>query len=353
MLSVARGAGIRIVGPNTTGILNPYNNFTSTFVDLKDLKKGTVAFIAQTGMFAGTMTEWIVSTQNFGFSKVAGLGNKSDVDDYEILSYYAEDEVTKVIIMYIEGIKNGKRFIEVAQQLAKKRKPIIVLKGGRTKEGARAALSHTGSLAGSDEVFDALLRQVGIIRANDMEDMCDFAKMFAFQPLPRGDRLGIVSISGGCAVMAADACAQSGLTVAKLKPQTLAKLEQRIPHWARIDHPLDVEPLVETMGFTEGFRIALNAALGDENVDCCLVSLGAMGGWSELRDIDFLLEARERYPEKPLSVSIIGRKDIYEQMAHDIEQASIPVYFNISRAVNSLAVLFKYKQYLAEVVDDV
>jgi acetyltransferase len=339
MLTIAR-----IVGPNTTGILNPYKNFTSSFVDLGQVRRGTVAFIAQTGMFAGTMLEWIVTTQNFGLSKVAGLGNKCDVDDHEVLAYLAQDEATKVIIMYIEGINDGKRFFQAAQQLAPQ-KPIIVLKGGRTREGAGAAMSHTGSLATSSEIFDALLRQTGAIRVDDMEEMVDLAKMFAFQPLPRGNRMGIVTISGGAGVMAADACIESGMVLAKLNPKTLEGCQQKMPSWARIGHPMDIEPLFETVGMDEAFRMALDAALSDEGVDCCQVNLGAM---TMLRtEIDFLLEARQRYPEKPLSVSIIGRKDIYDQMYQDIERAGIPVYFSIRRAVNSMAALCRYRQFIS------
>jgi acetyltransferase len=157
LLEIARGAGIRIIGPNTTGILNPRDRFTTTFVPLREVKQGSVAFIAQTGMFAGMLLEWILSSECFGVSKVVGLGNKCDVNDAEVLEYLAKDEHTKVIMMYVESIKDGRRFIEAAKATTR-RKPIVVVKAGHTGEGAVAAMSHTGSLAGNDDIVSTAYR---------------------------------------------------------------------------------------------------------------------------------------------------------------------------------------------------
>ncbi len=158
LLEVARKAGMRIIGPNTTGILDTSNMFTTSFVPLEGLRKGGVSFIAQTGLFAGATLSWMLTTQPFGVAKVCGLGNKCDVSEWEALEYLGRDDETKVIAAYLESVSDGRKFLEVAKRVTA-RKPVIVLKAGRTAAGARAAMTHTGSLAGDDRVFSAACRQ--------------------------------------------------------------------------------------------------------------------------------------------------------------------------------------------------
>ena len=341
LIRIAARAGMRIVGPNTTGILNTHNRFTTTFVELNEVREGSVAFIAQTGMFAGMMLEHIVTSEKFGLSKVAGLGNKCDVADDEILDYLAQDTATKVIMMYIEGIKDGKRFFEAARRLTKE-KPLIVLKVGRTRAGAKAALSHTGSLTGRDEVFEALCQQVGIIRATDFDELIDFAKMFAYQPLPRGNRVCIVTLSGGAGVMAADACLQSELRLSNLAHHTLQKVVEKMPSWATVGNPVDIEPLTETVSSVEAYRIPLEAALSDESVDLCLLIMGTIG--IPKGGVNFLEDIKNAYPQKPIAVCMIGVQEIYNQFCGTAEEVGIPVFPSVRRAVNGLAALYRYSQ---------
>ncbi|MDY6932524.1 MAG: CoA-binding protein, partial [Halobacteriota archaeon] len=203
MLEVAEEAQIRIVGPNTTGIVNAYTSFTTTFVTVKEITKGNVSFIVQTGVFAGMMLDHIVTSQRFGISKVIGLGNKCDVDDAEALSFLLEDQDTDVIGIYLEGVRDGRRFLEVAKEVSKE-KPIIVFKSGRTEAGAKAAKSHTSSLTGSDEIFNSVCKQSGIIRSDGFEELMDFVKAFSFLPRPNGDRVAVISITGAGCVIGAD-----------------------------------------------------------------------------------------------------------------------------------------------------
>jgi acetyl coenzyme A synthetase (ADP forming)-like protein len=338
---IAARAEMRIVGPNTTGMLNSHNRFTTTFVELNEVREGSVAFIAQTGMFAGMMLEHILTREKFGLSKVAGLGNKCDVADDEILDYLARDTATRVIMMYIEGIKDGKRFFETARRLTGE-KPIIVLKVGRTEAGAEAALSHTGSLTGRDEVFQALCQQAGIIRASDFDELVDFAKMFAYQPPPSGNRVAIVTLSGGAGVMAADACLQSGLRLAYLDPRTLQKLAEKMPSWATVRNPVDIEPLSEMVGSVGAYQMALEATLSDKSVDLCLLIMGTIR--MPKVGASFLKEIKNAYPQKPIAVCIIGVQEIYDQLFHIIEEAKIPVFPSVRRAANGLASLYRYRQ---------
>ncbi|MDD4858832.1 MAG: CoA-binding protein [Dehalococcoidales bacterium] len=341
LLRIARSAGMRIVGPNTTGIVNPYHPFTTTFVEMGAVRKGAIAFIAQTGMFAGLMLQRIMTAENFGLSIVAGLGNKSDVADHDILEYLAQDDNTKAIMMYIEGVKDGRRFYETARRLTKT-KPITAMKIGRTPEGARAALSHTGSLTGSDAVFDAVCRQAGIVRASDFDELIDFAKMFACQPVPKTSRTAVVTLSMGAGALASDFCYESGLELVKLKPATLEKVARKSPSWAKLTNPMDIETMVELVGPVEGYRTAIEAALADENVDQCLI-IGATVLQTE-SDVRFLESVRKAYPQKAISVCILGAKDVYERLFPAIEKYQIPVFPGLRRAVNALAALNRYRQ---------
>jgi acyl-CoA synthetase (NDP forming) len=347
LVRLAGEAGIRVLGPNTTGILNPAGRFTTTFVDLKGVKAGGIGFIAQTGMFAGMMFQWIFSSQYFGLSKVIGLGNKADVTDHEALDYLARDEATRAVIMYLEGARDGKRFLGAASRLVR-RKPLVVIKGGKTEEGARAARSHTGSLAGRDEIFEALFRQAGAIRVSDFEELLDFGKTFAGQPIPRGNRTAIVTLSGGAGVMATDLCLESGLRLARLESPTLERLREKMPSWARPGNPLDVEPLSETVTQEGAYRFGLDAVLSDPGVDLALL---VMSTFSMPRvHADYLLEVTRAHPEKPVAVCIIGEAAIYTQLFRIMEEAGVPVFVSVRRAVASLAALYRYRRFLNSLI---
>ena len=343
LVRLAAEAGIRIIGPNTTGILNPEGRFTTTFVNLKGVKPGSIGFVAQTGIFAGMMFEWIFSSQHFGLSKVIGLGNKADVTDHDALDYLAEDEATRVVIMYLEGVKDGRCFLDSVERLVRN-KPLVVIKGGKTEEGARAAQSHTGSMAGRDEMFEALFRQAGAIRVSDFEQLLDFGKTFAYQPLPRGNRIAIISLSGGAGVMATDACLESGLVLAHLEAHTLARMKEKMPPWASLGNPLDVEPLSEIVTQEGAYRLSLDAVLSDPGVDLALLVMSTLRG---IRiHADFVLEVARAHPEKPVAVCIIGEASIYNQLFKIMEEASIPVFVSVRRAVASLAALYQYRRFL-------
>jgi acyl-CoA synthetase (NDP forming) len=344
VLEIAGRGGIRIVGPNTTGILNPAAGFTSTFVPLDSVKAGEISFISQTGMFAGMMMEWIVSSQEFGLRKVAGLGNKCDVADHEILYYLARDDGTKVILIHLEGTTDGTKFLEALKSVARV-KPVIVLKTGRSQAGARAASSHSASLAGDDQIFDAILRQSGAVRADSLEDLVNLGKAFCYLPLPAGDGASCISLSGGAGVMAADALEQNGLFLRELNAETLAVIREKSPVWANPSTPLDVEPLTETVGFVEAYALGLDALLSDPAVDSCIVQHGSMFRAED--QIQFVFEARKRYPHKPIAVCILGDQRIYDGLFVLYERQNIPVYPGVEAAARALGALNRRRQHLA------
>jgi len=340
IVETAKKAGIRIVGPNTTGILNNSNSFTTSFVPLPKLRKGNVAFIAQTGLFAAAAFWWILSAEPFGLSKIMGLGNKSDVDDAEALEYLAHDEDTEVIAIYMEGVKDGRKFLEAAQKAAKN-KPVLILKSGRTEAGMKAALSHTGSLAMRDEIFDAACKKVGAIRVKDFEELMDLAKAFALQPLARGNRIGIVSMTGAGCVMAADYSAEYGLEVAELSDETLKYIGSYLPSWIKVKNPFDSEMLFESVGPEDCLKISMGGLLGDENVDCAVGVLPSSPMFAF--DVETpMKEIREKYPDKPFTINIIGSKDMVDLWTKQLEGINVPVYPSIERCVRALGALSKY-----------
>ncbi|KPV61615.1 MAG: Acyl-CoA synthetase (NDP forming) [Candidatus Bathyarchaeota archaeon BA1] len=339
IVKIAKRAGIRVIGPNTTGVLNTANNFITTFVPIENLRRGNVALVAQTGMFLGAMLRSIASSQHFGVSKVVGLGNKCDVDDWEALEYLAQDPETALIGMYIEGIKDGRGFLEVSQRVTKE-KPVLILKSGITEVGSKVVLSHTGSLSGKDEVFDAACKQAGIIRVRSLEELIDLTKAFAFQPLPRGNRVAVVSFTGAGGVIATDACAENGLAVARISRETEKRLRRVTPKWHRILNPVDLWPAVEASGTIEACNTAIKAIVEDEGVDEVIVILAVFKGMVLPCDLDILKE--KRHLDKPLLFCIIGDKDYAELMTGVLERRGFPVYPYITRAVKASAAMHRY-----------
>ncbi len=340
IVEIAKKAGIRIIGPNTTGILNTSNNFTTSFVPLPKFRKGKVALVAQTGLFAAAAFWWILSAEPFGLSKVVGLGNKSDVDDSEALEYLAQDEDTRVIAIYMEGVKDGLRFLKSAQDAAKK-KPVLVLKSGRTEAGVKASMSHTGSLAIKDEIFDAVCKKAGIIRVNDFEELMDLAKALALQPLSKGNRVAIASMTGAGGVMAADYCEEYGLEVAQLSDKTAKYIESYLPPWIKLRNPFDTEMLFESVGPEDCLRISLGGMIGDENIDC-IVGIMPTSPMFAFDIKGVTSEIREKYPDKPLAINIIGAKDMVDLWTKELESSGVPVYPSIERCVRALAALNRY-----------
>ena len=337
IIEIAREAGIRVVGPNTTGVFNAENRLTSSFVPVDRVTSGNVAFIAQTGLFLGVLFEHILSSQRFGISKVAGLGNKADVDDADILKYLAGDAQTEVVAMYIEGLGDGRRFLEAAREVARE-KPIVVFKAGTTAAGAEAALSHTASLAGRVEVFEAACKQAGILRVHSFEELLDVVKAFSFLPLPRGSRVAVIHFTGAGCVIAADACQREGLELAELSPATVEAIGEITPAWHRIRNPVDLWPAIERHWVETAYGVAIEAALRDESVDALVVSVFAMPRW-ETYTPDFELL---RASGKPVLFCVEGNEELVKEAATKIEGQGFPVYPQVNRAIFALSHLERY-----------
>jgi acetate---CoA ligase (ADP-forming) len=266
ILDKVRAAGIRMIGPNCMGIINtdPAIRLNATFSPTTPIE-GRVAFSTQSGALGLAILE-LVQELNLGISTFVSVGNKADVSSNDLLQYWADDPRTDVILLYLESFGNPRRFGPIARQVAEK-KPIVAVKSGRSPSGAKAAASHTGALATSDAVVDALFRQAGIIRTATVEELFDVAALLAHQPVPTGPRVAVLSNAGGPAILAADACEAHGLQLAALGDETVARLLQLLPAAASVGNPVDML----ASATPEQYRAATSLLLADAHVDSLLV----------------------------------------------------------------------------------
>jgi len=350
MALMAGEAGVRIMGPNSVGTLNPYNGFDSSLGRLNELflpeagiQRGSVGFIGQTGLFTGVYLPLI--NDEIGISKVACLGNKCDVDESDMLEYFGEDPATKIIAMYLESIKSGRRFLRLARRIIKE-KPIIVIKSAVTAGGARASVTHTGATAGEDRIYDTAFRQAGIIRVNSFERLWDILRGFVNNPLPEGNRVAIINLAGSGCVTAADACVQNGLEIAELSSRTREKIKKVYPEWWRVRNPVDVWVAIEASGFEAAYLPTTRAVLEDEGVDAAVVVLGAID-WIAEGDVPALFAGLKKdFPDKPvLAACPLGDRKIYLDLHRGFQDIGIPCYSRDEDAIAALAALYRYRQY--------
>ncbi len=339
IVRIAREGGARILGPNTFGIANAFNNLSSAYMKL-EMNKVPIGIIAQSGFFFVGLPKFTV------VGKGIDLGNACDIDFADGLEYFEDDPQIKLILLHIEGTKDGRRFIEVAGRVAKK-KPIIALKTGRGEDGARAARSHSGSLAGRDEVYDAAFRQHGIIRVGDVDEFHDLAKAFLHLPPIKGRSIGVITITGAGGIIATDACERYNLHLAKLSPQTLSTIGPLAPSWQTLENPADIWPamMIERHPFDEVFTTILEAFLADGNIHAVILIFAAFPIQFPTFPMRDLSQIANRF-EKPVVCWLYGPDP--EKMASLIEnEARIVVFPTLDRAMRTLSRLNDYFEYLA------
>ncbi len=296
-----RGTGTRILGPNTLGTANPYINFSSAFMETQ-MEKIPVGFMCQTGVFFLSLAGLKL------MGKAIDLGNGSDIHFSDGLEYLEQDGDTKVVGLHIEGIKDGARFLRVIRRIAHK-KPIIVLKTGRGEWAARAIQSHTGSLAGADEIWDAALKQAGVIRVDDIEEFTDTLRAFYKLAPMKGKRVAVISYTGGFAVMGIDACQKYGLEVAKFSPQTVSLLGEILPSWQGVGNPVDLGPaiMVRKIAAFETLETVMKAVFNDPGVDAILGIFGAFAPAVGVSYYQIAEKATMSHPDKPVVFYFYGR----------------------------------------------
>ena len=339
-----KGSGLRVIGPNCIGVYDPVNHIDTLFLPryrLRRPKRGPIAFISQSGAFGSAVLDWAAS-QEIGISKFVSIGNKIDVDEVDLLEYLMDDPLTKCITLYLESISRGREFLKTASTVAKS-KPLVVLKGGVTSEGASAAMSHTGSLAGAAKVIAGVFEQASVIQAQTVDELFDYARALAYLPAPRRQKeIAIVTNGGGFGVISTDEATELGLRLAKFSPETVKALQDKLPAYANVRNPLDLVGDADV----ERYRLALTAVSSDPNVGIVLVIVLLQTSFIESDVVDAITESQVTYG-KPTVVCTIGG-DFTQILVKMLEENRIPSYTTPERAVNAIYALIKYAKALED-----
>ncbi|RLE55215.1 MAG: CoA-binding protein [Candidatus Methanomethylicota archaeon] len=330
LVSTAEKYGMRIIGPNCIGIYNPYTGIDTFFQSHERMIRpppGSIAFLTQSGTYGCTVLEWLAQ-EGIGVSKFVSYGNMADVDEAELINYLAEDPQTSLIAFYMESVKSGRRFIEAAAKASLK-KPIIVLKAGRTSAGVKAALSHTGRIAGRYEVVKAALRKARVIQVETIEELYDTMKILAMAPPPKGEGLAMITNGAGPCVMAADAAEQYGVKLASYTKETVEKLREKLPPYALIGNPVDLTGSATTRDYVN----AAEALLEDPNVNILALFFVFQDTPLEDEVVDEVA-ALKKYG-KPIVAMAAGGPYTQEQVKR-LQKNGIPTYPTPERLIKAV-----------------
>jgi acetyltransferase len=315
--------GLNILGPNCLGIINTHPDvcMNASFGPLTPAR-GNIGLISQSGALCSALLDY-AGTRGIGFSRFVSFGNKADISEVDLMLSLAQDEQTDAILMYVEAISDGRKFVDAAQQITRgpNAKPILMIKTGRTSQGAAAAASHTGSMAGSDEVYDALLEQAGVIRVDSVETLFDVASCFSDKVLPAGRRTAIVTNAGGPGIMATDACITSGLELCKFEDYTIKSLQFQLPAAGSFKNPVDVIGDARH----DRYRAALDAVASDDNVDQIMVIVTPQTMTNTTQIAREIGETR-KFCNKPVVACLMGAGEVHEGAMELRTKYNLPTY---------------------------
>jgi acetyl coenzyme A synthetase (ADP forming)-like protein len=335
LIDIAKNYGIRLIGPNCLGVIDTATPLNASFAAGMP-PGGPIDFMSQSGAL-GTAVLDIAMAGRIGFSKFVSLGNKADVSEIDLLEAWGDDPDSNVILIYVEGVPDGQKFIEVARQVTR-HKPVVAIKSGVTASGSRAVSSHTGSLAGSEAAYKAAFRQAGVIRAPSMEAVFDYARAFAYQPLLQGDRIGIVTNAGGPGILATDALEHAGLEIPRLSSETVEALTDYLPGAASAANPVDV--LGDALA--DRYQHSIRLVLHDPNVDGLIVIVTPQA-MTEIEETAHAVGQMSRESDKPVLACFMGEARI-EAGVDVLWQYGVPNYPFPERAAASLAAMSAYRR---------
>lgn len=338
--SIIKDTNTRVVGPNCIGIYDSFGRIDTLFLPdykLKRPRAGDIAFISQSGAFALSILDW-AATEEIGISRFVSYGNRADVDEIELLNYLLDDKKTRAIAVYLEGVRNGRDFLECLKKVAAK-KPVVILKAGKSAAGTRAVQSHTGSLAGSYDVFRGAIRQGGAVEAENTEQLFDFCRVLAYQPAAKGNRIAVVTNGGGFGVMCADSIERCGLSLAEFSKDTVEGVKSVMPReYSSVHNPLDLIGDADV----RRFEVAIDKVIKDKNVDGIIIVTLLQTASLGPEIVDVIASANER-SRKPIVVSASGGE--YTQLLlRSLEKDGIPAYPSPDRAVSAMKTLIEYSE---------
>jgi len=339
VIRVARRGQIRVIGPNCLGVIVTATKLNASFGG--DLPAaGRTGYLSQSGALLAAILD-TAKASGIGFSSLFSIGNKADVDELDLVQALAEDPNTKVIAGYLESIGDGNAFVRAAEQISHE-KPILLMKSGGTAAGAKAASSHTGSLAGSETAYECMFARAGIVRCESITQQFDFAQAFANQPLPKGPRVAIITNAGGAGIMAADAIERLGLTFAKPSKETIEKLATNLPAAANLQNPIDV--LGDALA--DRYEFALDVVLDDPNVDTVLVLLTPQAMTEAGSTAEAIVRKAREKPAKPILACFMGAAKV-EAGVKVFRAANIPQYESPESAVATIRAMADYVRWRA------
>ncbi len=353
IVALCREADIRVVGPNCLGVINPQPavRLNASFSGRMP-SAGNVSFISQSGALCTAVLDF-AADREFGFSKFISIGNKADVDELDLLRYFHRDRETEVIMVYLEELRRGPEFIQTVKEITSgdyRPTPILVIKSGRTRAGARAAASHTGALAGTEGVYDAIFKQAGIIRVESINELFDFASAFAYKnesetgklrrKVPQGNRMAIVTNAGGPGIVATDVTVSAGLTLAEFSAETVEALSSHLPLTANLNNPVDVIGDAAP----QRYENALTAVIRDEGVDGALVILTPQSMTNALGTAEAIVRIARR-SHKPIMCCFMGIVDV-SKGAKYLQEHGIPVFRFPESAAMASGALYRYSRWL-------
>jgi acetate---CoA ligase (ADP-forming) len=334
VIQIARRGGIRVVGPNCLGIMAPGNKLNASFGGELPVV-GAIGYISQSGALMTAILD-MARANDVGFSKMVSIGNKSDVDELEIMGDFGQDENISVVAGYLESISDGDRFVR-QMEIISQDKPVLLIKSGGTGAGAKAASSHTGSLAGNETAYEVIFDRAGIIRCDSVRTQFDYAQAFVNQPLPKGKRVAVITNAGGPGIMTADAIERKGLTFAQLSDETIAKLTENLPAAANVNNPVDV--LGDAL--PDRYELAMDVVLADRGVDAVVVVLTPQAMTDCTETANAIMRAARKAPDKTILASFLGGPKITEA-AGLLRRGGVPQSDSPESAVTTLRVMSDY-----------
>jgi len=353
IVATCREAGVRVIGPNCLGVINPQTGVKlNASFSARMPAAGNVSFMSQSGALCTAVLDF-AADREFGFSKFISIGNKADVNELDLLRYFHQDPVTEVIMIYMEELRQGPEFIETVKEITCgdfRPTPVLAIKSGRTRAGAQAAASHTGALAGTEGVYDAIFKQAGIIRVESIDELFDFASAFAYKnenelgklrrKVPHGNRVAIVTNAGGPGIVATDMTVSSGLELTEFNQETVETLASHLPLTANLHNPVDVIGDAAP----DRYENALAAVIRDENVDGALVILTPQSMTNALGTAEAIVRIARR-SHKPILCCFMGIIDVSAGVKY-LQEHGIPVFKFPENAAKSFGALYRYARWL-------
>lgn len=338
ILSILRKYGMRMLGPNIFGLYYAPSRMNATF-GLSRVFPGSIAFVTQSGALGIAMMGW-TNLYRIGVSAVVSMGNKADIDEADMLDYFADEEKTKAVLVYIEGAKDGRRLIDSLKGITAK-KPVVVLKSGRTEKGASAATSHTGSLAGSDKIYEAAFRQSGALRAFDLAQAFDWVKLMTMQPPPPNENCLIITNGGGVGVMTTDACEESSITIWTLPDDLQTEFKELMPVFGNFRNPVDLTG----QAYEDSYYRSVELAMKDQRIGSIIVLYCQTAITDPVAIAKSIVDVCESQRcDKTVVTSFVGGPQCEDAM-RKLDERNIPAYPIPERAVSALAAYYRWQRY--------